>query len=308
MNSTEFATINWTDCHKKITIYVRTPIDVTNKDYFYVLDPKLRPIRHPKGFSRGLHSAFGWVPANPNSSEAHVATTLLYEETCSNINSNSIPTAAGFKALLSQLTDDSNIFDLYLVGNRGSGKTFVQNKLINHNLDELNRGGFTYFRADVAKLHDFNARLLIRESTTDLRMSIQEYMALHAFFVVFSHGNRASKDPGLVKFHSDFEAVRAGKRSNIESQITNTSFSAYIREDTDSTDLTSCWSLIAKSFANKRPDPNKEDEDLFSYLENCRKNLLLTQPNILKIFDRFMQFITTDTLTVRVIFEVLKFC
>lgn len=277
----------------KLDSYIGKSIAVDLKDYYYILDPSKRVSSNLKGYTSNLLNAFGWFAA---SKSEKITTSLLYENTCSsNVLPHNLylPSEEGCVELKRLLIECNENADIFLVGERGSGKTLAQNQFLNFHLETINLLGFTFFRADVGKLHDFNHM----ETKLDKhfnRMTIQEYMALHAFDVVLSHGAVTTIDPGLLRFQNDYIAARNKSMTTLQARIDFTEFSYYLKQQTDGDNIAQAWREIVIAFAKKDDDKEEKNADLFSFLKNCRRESKLTKDIILILFNYFMRFITTE--------------
>jgi hypothetical protein len=275
--------------------YITKPISVDGKKYSFLLDPGNRKGTPLKSYARGYLDTFGWFAA----SKAEKTTTELLYETASPENNDAVeitlPSQAGFATLMALLLDEKSSRDLFLVGARGSGKSLAQNKFINLHLEDINKKGFTYFRTDIGKLHTFNHQESMRLSQLHMRMSIQEYMALHAFNVVLSHGDAKSIDPGLVRFQSDHNSVKEPSINRLRELIKHTEFAKFLNlQENEGEHLVAAWESIAVCFSGRGADPKKKNENLYTYLRLCRETPKLTVEIISKLFEQFMIFVTSD--------------
>jgi ABC-type dipeptide/oligopeptide/nickel transport system ATPase component len=254
---------------QELTSYIQKPCIIKGRSMPFVLSKALRSIKIKlEGPILGLDYTFGFITVNPNKDNFRKSFNLLYVTESDNVNNlnTSLPSKEGYEHFLNLIINQNDIKDIYLVGKRGAGKSFVQNKLINVSFKEkLIPNGITYFRADVAKLHKLNYKNCSQTSMGIDRMTISQYMALHAFFVVLS-SNTETIDPALHKFHDDKILLKQEyiRYSTSIDKLKSAFCEALALEKNN--ELLVMWGIILDSFKKRNLNSEEEDEDLISYL------------------------------------------
>lgn len=144
-------------------------------------------------FNNYYKSVLGWIPANP--SKQDIADAIKHAYVFSSKNSNTIPNnlvnyIEGHINFYSQLLfGDEDTF--FLVGPRGSGKTFYLNFLVNTKTKEFYDNGYIWFRAELSKLYRHNIsydnRVSFDSMNTSRKYSLEEYFSVHIVYVSFKY-------------------------------------------------------------------------------------------------------------------------
>lgn len=295
-NTDEHNVILKKEVENTVMSYIEVPIEVTGVQYSYILEPEIRRSEDLTGPLLGLDIAFGFIQANPKKEILRKAFELLYETnvTKNYMGEKALPSPKAFARLIKVLTNDKQPPDIFLIGDRGVGKSLVQNRLINIFLrKELIHQGYSFFRADVAKLHKFNKRISNKSSKGENRFQISSYMALHAFFVVLSDDDKNSFDPALKHFREDrnlLDNVNFKYEKNIDKL--NTTFSKFLISVRNSEELLIGWAYVVDAFASRNTRDKKDpDEDIISFLVDCHRKFNVEYHLIEELFNSFLEFI-----------------
>lgn len=273
-----------------IDAYIVKPIYATGKDVAFLLEPNARKPRTIHKWVKGLEGSFGWVAGDPSSEKVKRASRLLYESQAAD-GGVCIPAPGNVPCirLLEKITTSSPHPDIFLIGARGSGKSSAQNDLINNPEDNLFVRGFTFFRADVAKLHHFNVEKLDVPDKLSARMTIAEYMMVHAFFVAFRKGNTESADPAMRLFAEDALAARG---SRFSPPAEESPFLSWIEQRTmqSAGDYKSLWASIVQAYRG-RVQNTRNDSDLYTFLIKWRQIETQSRSLLPDLFEIFLEFI-----------------
>lgn len=277
---------------KIIKSYVERPLDTEYQDSHYLLAPDDRPAIKLDKWVNGLESVFGWIAANPAKQANVRASELLY-----------VHPPTGAKDLLNRVLDAHCAKDVFVVGDRGSGKSIAQNTLINEHFSALCAGGYTFFRADVAKLHESNVRRLADCESLASRMGIAEYMALHAFFVALEHAYGNSIDLGLARFGDDASNAKTAPHT----AKPRTSFQCELASTEGGERLLGAWGAIERGYRKRtKKTADAPDEDLYTFLDNCRSDPILSVAVVLDVFKAFLTFIASQQYVGNASFPCIK--
>ncbi|MBF0377561.1 MAG: hypothetical protein HQK72_08760 [Desulfamplus sp.] len=130
-----------------------------------------------------------WIKANPSDSLIVDAIKAVYvfKDREPDDTYNLANTEEGHQNLVSKLID-KDIKTLFLIGPRGSGKTFYLNYLMNTEADNLyNNNRMTVYRAEISKLYRYN---IVRTANNQAPLSLRDYFYLHITYVTYKYKNR----------------------------------------------------------------------------------------------------------------------
>lgn len=270
--------------------YIELPLYANDSALDFLVPPGSRRPRDIHKWAKGLEGSFGWVAGDPSSAKVKNASRLLYESEPADHHA-SVPNVGKVPCLtlLDRLTADNAQKDVFLIGARGSGKSSAQNDLINHPDDNFFKRGFTFFRADVAKLHHFNVMELDATEKLKERITIAEYMMVHSFFVAFRKGNAQSADPAMCLFAEDAKAAQAGKYSPVP---VGTLFQRWIedRAQVEADRFNALWTAVVWAF-RARGNDKKHDRDLYTFLKKWRGVDPSLREFLPALFEIFLEFI-----------------
>lgn len=196
------------------------PVDTEGVGYSGLVDQdRDNPVESPSRLLIQLDKVFGWQSANPSdpSKAALLKKLFVQDEELPSSDGDTIVepslmarSAGEFKGFLKSGRERF----AEVVGRRGSGKTALTNYVLTVNHGDLQMAHTTWLRADIAKLHALNDER-IRYARRLPALTVNEYMALHAFSVILSYavndvvfqpafGREATWPPGVLL--SPFEA------------------------------------------------------------------------------------------------------
>lgn len=164
--------------------YASVNIAVEGARYRPILDQiKSNRTTSLDSFYKDLDRVFGWISANPSREDRINSFKQLYVTAQHNENDSNL--VARLISLISSETPEFGV----IVGKRGSGKTALTNYVLTVHHRDLQAKGITWVRADIAKLHALNEEL-VRQGKVSIGScwSVNDYMALHAFFVMIEYG------------------------------------------------------------------------------------------------------------------------
>lgn len=258
-------------------------VPLARRNFPDVVNAIERSADEPERFYAGLSNVFGWVGANPRRTDRREATEQLYVAEGASGSDHELPNLSVFNKLIADLTQGSNL-DVVVSGARGSGKTAACNYVINLHFDELVKHGYTYFRADLAKLHNVINTPRLRRDPNAWRVSIADYIALHAFMVALEHSGPGISglitDPALQWFRKD--AITRKEK---------TAFECFIEKNSDMPDITLAhWRGIRSAFHNRAKNKDR-DRDLATYIERCLNVSGLDSLQIRNLYETFNLFL-----------------
>jgi hypothetical protein len=287
-----------------IDIYIKSlekPINVINENYIRIGRNTVDSDQNLPAFFKTIITTFGWLPAKPNALEVNNASIILYEPNEIIVNDHKIVDDNNLDDIFQSENLDTNVKVIYdslkpiltalvftnyqkniiLLGERGSGKTLIQNTIINVFLPKMIQNGLTYFRSDIVKLHNLNSELG-EKGNIENRMDVATFTILHAFYIVLSHAD-STPDPilKLFKFNKNVH------RPNLDE---NDSFSKYILSKDET--ILNFWLTIRESLEvlNINSDNNyngKNDENLLKFL---RVNRLINKDKLIILWEFFLNF------------------
>jgi hypothetical protein len=275
----------------EISRYVSNPLQQGEVFFEFLVDQSKRQPYSLHHWVGGLEACFGWVVGDPSNQRALAASELLYEDKplyeSYDVPSEDRETCA---TLLDSLTIDDDKYAVFQIGARGSGKSSAQNRLINHRGDNLFKRRHTFFRADVSKLHEYNAESLAGVADHSARMTIPDYMALHAFFVALRKGSHESKDPAMVLFAKD--AIEATK-SKYHNGVSDTDFTIWLKTtaEAESGKFVNHWFNVITAFRRRDQHPH-HNKDLFTFFRFCRDGNRIPANELQELFLLFLEYVT----------------
>jgi glycosyltransferase involved in cell wall biosynthesis len=154
---------------------------------------------HRSSFVRHVSNIIGPIAFNPKNLVRREAFESLYVETQhgdkNTINEATPPSKQGFENLKNAIIGNT-ADQIYIVGNRGSGKTMAINRLLSKYWEELQSKDWVVFRGDIAKLIDNLENIEL----FPVKVSILSYSMAHAFYVILKNGHA---DPLLSQLVSN---------------------------------------------------------------------------------------------------------
>lgn len=180
---------------------------------------------------RYFHNVMGWLPANPSKKEIIDAINSVYVFTDKKGTdpNNFVNTHEGHQKFQLEMTEGNDIQTFFLVGPKGSGKTFYLNYLVNTNNDYFYDNKLIWFRADISKLYKHNITLDLKqnENIDDVKYTLENYFNLHIVYV-------STKYREKMKILDQFWKDKNGESTDLilDKWLSNTRFQE-IEEDPD---------------------------------------------------------------------------
>lgn len=152
-----------------------------------------RSIRHRSYFFvesvvRYYESVYGWIKANPSENDVvdAIKAVFVFRPKKTTEAMNVVNTPQGHETFMETLKND-RIQTMFLIGKRGSGKSFYLNYLMNTEIDNLYHSDkMVVYRMDVAKLYRHN---IIAKKTGI--WSLEDYLYMHIPYLTLKYQNRA---------------------------------------------------------------------------------------------------------------------
>ena len=183
----------------QIASELNRPIEAHDSFFRNLLTPTRTPT-DPERLYRGLLAVFSGKHANPSNPTRAEVSGLLYCRTPLRKISGENPEDIDSEQFLAIIAENSNVNHFVLQGLRGAGKTAFMNHLLTVKFDTLTSIKYTFFRADIEKLHSLiNSKRL---SANRSRITVQQYFMLHAFMVALQHAD-SKTDLALQRFKPD---------------------------------------------------------------------------------------------------------
>ena len=241
-----------------------------------------------RDYYAGLDDALGWKAANQNDPEKIDALKTLFVTSKHVATSGDRDLVLPNKLAIQKFADvlvDAHTKRIGVVGERGSGKTIATNYVLSCNGNLFAANNMTWFRADVAKLHAINEELAKAQRR---RVSLHEYMALHAFWVTWHY---SKNDPALKRFDADVEATHHIVYDQKRAQITP--FVTFVNRQSGNakTKLIPVWLNAMKSASEAARFPRLDDQDLRRFIELCTRKQ--TERQAASLFELFFRFLKT---------------
>lgn len=280
---------------------LEVPVNVLTENYIRIGKNTVDNDQKLPAFFKTIITTFGWLPAKPNALEVNNASIILYEPNeiivndpkivddnsldnifqSENLDTNVKVIYDSLKPILTALVFTNYQKNIILLGERGSGKTLIQNTIINVFLPKMIQNGLTYFRSDIVKLHNLNSELG-ENGNIENRMDVATFTILHAFYIVLSHAD-STPDPilKLFKFNKNVH------RPNLDE---NDSFSKYILSHDSA--ILDFWLAIRERFEvlNINPDYNYNDRNDAYLLTFLRANRDINKNRLLNLWKIFLDF------------------
>ena len=136
---------------------------------------------------------FGWIPANPSKQAVCDAIKSVYirSDTKGTTSTNIVNTSQGHIRFYLDIVRKKRPNTIFLIGPKGSGKTFYLNYLVNTRNTELYKNSIVWYRAELSKLYKHNIKitsvLAADPSSKARRYSLEEYLAIHIAYVSFKY-------------------------------------------------------------------------------------------------------------------------
>jgi GTPase SAR1 family protein len=273
------------DVSSVVSYAIADPADIVGRDYKYLVDSENRPNVRLERFYNGLLKVFGWVGGNPGNDLRRQASKLLYVTQARTGGDRILPNPIAVNTLIDDLTSSEST-DIFLVGRRGSGKTAVVNYIINERFEEISSKNFTYFRADISKLHEKINTPRLNKNPKIARITVQEYCMLHAFMVVLQHST-SPVDISLHAFQKDSK--------NIFDVCTPFEIFINANSPAENSKLFIAWRQIRKHFFNRPIAKNDREtaRDVAVFVGNCIDTIEVR--TIYSLHQKLIEFFAADS-------------
>jgi hypothetical protein len=201
-------------------------------------------------------NVLGWLPANPNRPglDEAIQSVFTFAQSGGRGPYNFFNIREGYAALLTDISDKNRLDPVFMVGPKGSGKTFVQNVLFNTRTQDLYEAGIIWYRAECSKLYKENN--LLKAGTprgkSGSRLTLLDYLAAHIVFVSFKY--RRSNPIFTDMWH------------NTNSQINDIIINKYYAELFDTKDNNIPVDLLIEQFLDFFDRASMEEDTLADFL------------------------------------------
>lgn len=228
----------------------------------------------PETYHAALYRLFGWFGARPFDERTSLLMDAFYVTKLSHNQPSSVPSKVGLESFVDSIKD-ARYKNIFLIGDRGVGKSAAVNYLFNKRFAEIIASKATIFRADIAKLHDlFNGPRSLQGKPA---ISIKAYMILHAFMVALAHSK--GQDPALKRFQ--FDALEPLTRT--------TDFQKYLSDHAQKNDTLAHWGIIRSGYKRALQKSPKENEDLIDFISYTADRI--TDSDAVELWNEFVNYL-----------------
>ncbi len=133
----------------------------------------------------------GWIPANPSKPELKDAISSVYVFSKSSSLNNCVNTKEGHVKFKNEVMHNPEPNTTFLIGSKGSGKTFYLNYLVNTENTAFYKEKKIWYRAELSKLyrHNIYVENLKQEALKNNTKiyTLEEYFNVHITYVTFKY-------------------------------------------------------------------------------------------------------------------------